>query len=88
MKKIVNGEVVEMTAEEETEFANIQKQAQEEGKIEDEAADWAWDAVDRMSRADRQSDDAIESVVFKALRKFCKDNVGKRPLVTVSVLRV
>ena len=39
MKKIVNGEVVEMTAEEETEFANIQKQAQEEGKIEDEAAE-------------------------------------------------
>ena len=63
-------------------------EAPEEDEIEDEAADWAWDAVDRMKRSDRQSDDAIEAVVFKALRKFCKDNIGKRPLVTVSVLRV
>ena len=59
----------------------------EEDEIEDEAADWAWDAIDRMNKNDRKSDDAVESAVFKALRKFCRDNIGKKPLVTVSVLR-
>lgn len=37
MKKYIGNQLVEMTAEEETEFANIQKQAQEEGKKEDDA---------------------------------------------------
>ena len=60
----------------------------EEDEIEDEAADWAWDAVDRMNKNDRKSDDAIETAVFKSLRKFCRDNIGKKPLVTVSVVRV
>lgn len=60
----------------------------EEDEIEDEAADWAWDAVDRMNKNDRKSDDAVESAVFKSLRKFCRDNIGKKPLVTVSVVRV
>jgi len=60
----------------------------EEDEIEDEAADWAWDAVDRMHKNDRKSDDAVESAVFKSLRKFCRDNIGKKPLVTVSVVRV
>jgi ribonuclease J len=60
----------------------------EEDDIEDEAADWAWDAVDRMNKNDRKSDDAVETAVFKALRKFCRDTIGKKPLVTVSVLRV
>ena len=60
----------------------------EEDDIEDEAADWAWDAIDRMNKNDRKSDDAVETAVFKSLRKFCRDTIGKKPLVTVSVLRV
>ena len=59
-----------------------------ESDVAKEAEDWAWDAMDRVSRADRKSDKAIGEFVRRALRRFFLDETGKKPVISVSVVRL
>ena len=61
---------------------------QDEHELLNDAHDWAWDALDRMSREARKDREAVEQAIAKAMRKFFRDATGKRPGISVLVTQL
>lgn len=54
----------------------------------DDLEEAAEDALKRLKKSQRGDDDAVEQLVFRAVRKTAERIFGKRPVVDVTILRI
>ena len=73
-------------------FLSSRGLSEEDGSLADESLDaieMACDeALDGLSRRKRLDDDAVETVLVRAVRKACEKTFGRKPLVDVTIMRV